>query len=552
MQVIDEQDEALYLDSVRDIIEETRAGSDPTDALHKTAESRSLKPAEIRLVANAFNQSKACHILKSADASVRTSSFSLADPAVAIGKMFGGRDGTSQKEACRCPEGDFSRSDIIVSRIEKAASGEEEVRHVFSAQRAGKIVDGCRELLQKAAEQLSDAVAFDRDKFMTAVRKVVPDFKRLSERELKKTAQLIVNGYPRTGSQLLKVLEQSCGIPFPAVQKTAHAAVFPPTSVFLKVEDIYGHARNLRRSMEAREMLDKEAGKLLPEILSEGLAESIIPDRGLFGGVRKQLKGGDKEEQWKAEDTADALDAEFFNRLKELDRKKVFFDLILRDRDLRQYDFPDLVLAYNDTVAVVPEAADNPGVLKHLMTRFMESGGVKDVHEILQETELSSKIQRKGLEQEGEERAGREEKERKREAWRKRTQDKEVAEKDRKEKGKDRSQRAAEARARSEQAGKDRELKGKEMESREKLTRNEAQFKRELADADAALRKALQEEQSKQKALDRWTKHKAEVDKAYLEAAKLNTQDPDAAVSGRAWKMENTLGGSTPPPGVLP
>ncbi|MHC4617947.1 MAG: hypothetical protein ACYTEQ_09360, partial [Planctomycetota bacterium] len=67
--------------------------------------------------------------------------------------------------------------------------------------------------------------------------------------------------------------------------------------------------------------------------------------------------------------------------------------LALYDPDLSQYAHRDLVKAYNESVMAVPSAHRNSPILKNLMVRNLESGGVKDMFELSQEVALGKALE---------------------------------------------------------------------------------------------------------------------------------------------------------------
>jgi hypothetical protein len=66
--------------------------------------------------------------------------------------------------------------------------------------------------------------------------------------------------------------------------------------------------------------------------------------------------------------------------------------LALYDEELRNYDYQDLVKAFNEAVQIAPESIDNPSVLRNLMIRNIQSSGVKDVAELTNELKLGDTL----------------------------------------------------------------------------------------------------------------------------------------------------------------
>jgi len=88
MQQMSKKQEAQMVSSVEDMISKVAEGSQPTDALVKVAESCGYNPQQIRRVAEAYNQSKTLHHLKTASSSAKLDVFKLANPDTAIETIY--------------------------------------------------------------------------------------------------------------------------------------------------------------------------------------------------------------------------------------------------------------------------------------------------------------------------------------------------------------------------------------------------------------------------------------------------------------------------------
>ena len=373
---IDSQDEQLYLDAVRDMITAAGAG-DATAVLRKVAAARQLKPPEIQLVAQAFNQSKTAAVLKrEKDPKARAATFDLANAAQVIQDLYT-PSVSVEKVACELPPTDFG----IAVPLQKTASDSKEKADAVTVRQAASWLHDFRLVLKQAAERLEQTTRGLSIQLMNQIRDVSPAFRHLPEGQLRKTAQLIVNGYPRTGGKFLEVLRTVSGLKIPVVEKTAFAAMFPAQEPFLAVTTIHDTAERLTQSRQAEDLLKKEASGFFQEYAANALAN--VTGQGV-GSPLQEFAGGSSSEP--------VVDSSVVNRLREIDQKKAFFDLILHDRDLQQYELPELVSAYNDAAATNPDVFESPAVLKNLMLRFVETGGVRDVHQMVQEAQLSKSL----------------------------------------------------------------------------------------------------------------------------------------------------------------
>ena len=382
------EDENKLIASIEKAIGLSNEGTSPNDAIRKVAEERQYGPEIIQRMAEAFNKSKSSYILKKATAAERSKPFDLADAAEIIRGIY---EEPVEKTASdfRLPSKDFSKlgldADLTLEKVAQvlgpsSPAGEKMYRHTL-VRKLDKYAHFCT----KVSQTLRDRRQQLHYTFMNTVQKAARELLPLSRPHLQKVAQLIVNGYPTTGPKLVKLLSAYSHRELPTLEKTANAAVFPSEEPYISIAEVYQAANKLAIAEAAFRGFDKEAAA------GKGVFSSFL------GSTVSELSGmGKKEEGGTPVDKLDQLlevvDPEVLNRMKEIEARHNFMQLMLYDPQLQKYDFNDLLKSYNDSVSSVADSYRHPNVLKNLMLQNLESGGVKDPFQLSQEVQIGKTL----------------------------------------------------------------------------------------------------------------------------------------------------------------
>lgn len=447
-----------YSALVHEMIGKTASGESPDTALRNVAVRENLTPQEIDLIACTFNKSRS-HFMTERQ---KTAEFDVANPKTVIQEIF--LDKAAAVEfPFSLPGEDYSSFDFLEGRdLQKEAGVSEEVLTVTKRQLMDRL-NRYKALHKVASMEMHTRAGVVQERFLQTLRDFGTSLRFFSGNELQKMAQLVVNAKGEKGVKLLNLLravQPRIGIPM--VEKTAHAAVFPPREPYLSVEKLLDAAADVSRHIRALGAFEKEARSVLSEYLANWAAN-----------VTAQPGEKIDKSEFSSQDpvfSRTVMDAEFGNKLKELARKQAFMQLAIYDKDLKQYSFPDLVDAFNEIVSFVPTAADNPAVMKALMLKHIEAGGLKDIYQVAQEAGLEGTLLKNRELAEADVRSEEERQARKKEVGEQRKEDRNAASRERSfrrdQAGKDRESRAKESKAdrmsRAAEAGKEREFKGNE------------------------------------------------------------------------------------------
>jgi hypothetical protein len=375
MNTLSPDGEKALVTAIEQSIRLTHEGLSPNDAITKVAQDNQFGPELIRRMAETFNKTLSVHKFKTAGVDDdRAQVFDLADAGVIIHNIY--EPSEKIASAFSLPVGDFSEDVLSAPVMEKTARAADPgtVKRLTAQARIdqGHIRKGIQDQLR--LESRRHKLAFDN-----GLDDLCEHCAPLSPRAFQKTAQFIVNGYPATGPKLLSIVVSRTTQEIGDMEKTANAVVFPRLEPYLTVSRIYDAAEKMAAAELAQQDFDKEGAGFASRLATSSLGNMIAEMDDDPGEKKKQLDFPES-----------TLAPEYFNRMKSHDAKRTFTLLSLYDDELKQYDFPELMKAYNSSVHITPDAYKNPEILRNLMIKNLHSVGVKDPFELKTELEISN------------------------------------------------------------------------------------------------------------------------------------------------------------------
>jgi len=376
VQTISPEDQKALINSVEEAIVESKGGLSPNDAIEKIASKYQYGPAHVALIVGAFNKSKAVHVL-GASHDKSAAEFELADAALITQKMFGPtKVEPVEKVACVVPTQKMSSVDLMQTFVEKTAAVKKRAAANPSPASQLTVMHKFACMQDKIENSLKQSVSFNKIKFQDSLDKVAEEMRPMSEKQFRKTAQLMVNSYPKHSTSFIKLLSNKVNRPLTGMQKTAHAAVFPLQEPYISVTEMFNYAEKLADAQNALMKFQKAASyNIAKDFISDLAATSVS---GAIGSPKAggKIKGLVDSGQKKNLDSA--LDPNFFNQLKEVDARRNFFDLTLYDPYLNKYEISELANSFNDVSMLYPEVIKNKAMLRRLMLENLERGGIGD------------------------------------------------------------------------------------------------------------------------------------------------------------------------------
>jgi len=262
--------------------------------------------------------------------------------------------------------------------LDKAARSIDSMLGVMTVGSALTKIQKLEAARDKVTQRIQGQVTEARTKMMLALDKVASDVRYMPKEAQQRMAQLVVNGYPLTGTQFLNLIADKAQRTLPEVKPTAKAAVFPQEPVFFKIAEAHAEASRMARAEQELESFEKYASISLGSILGD--AKSDIST--LLAHIPESERAKTK------------IRPDIFNKLKEIDARRAFMDVALYDNDLNTYDMPTLIGAYNSAVQSSPDIQKRPGMLKAVMLQRVNSGNMADTFQIKLEQEIMEKAQK--------------------------------------------------------------------------------------------------------------------------------------------------------------
>ena len=392
--------EQALVDAVGEAILLTKQGADPNSAIKRVVVARGFSAPFVHRMVEAFNKSASCYHFEQLVKEGGPDEFPLADANTILHELY--PEARLEKAAAaeepyipffvpslNCATVDIERIEQNFMPKTAAASQEAQLSAFEDVPRTPRGLMRCLAKYGGACEKLRRGF---RTKLANAQRELELTLQRagtsvqhMQPRRLRKVAQNIVNGYPRTGQDLLGLLSAYGNVEFPELEKTANAAVFPADEPYLSVSMVLEQLRKVAAIEAEQAAFEKHADGFLSSLLANSAANSATGRVLSPEALRDILEKGSVPSEKTVEDM---LDPKFFNQLREIEARRAFMNMALFDPDLKQYDFSKLVDAYNEAVTMVPDSVKNPVVLKNLMLSNMVSSGRKDPYQLAQELKL--------------------------------------------------------------------------------------------------------------------------------------------------------------------
>lgn len=377
MTTMPSNDQNTFIQNVERVIHHTNDGMEPTAALVKVAKEEQWAPEFIHRAAQAFNKSLSVARFTSGT-SDKQASFPLADPHMAIEQIFNPAPPT-HKVAFSLPSGQYATDDIAppIARTSITVIDEDlAVRTYWAQQKAAG------ERVAMVDEQLRMDTEFQKRAFHSSLDELIAQLRPLSPFNIRKVAQNMVNAYARDGHRMVGILEKRLRVDLPGIEKRAHGFIFPKMSPYLAITGVFDCARRWAEASVARKNFQEKAAGLGSSLAAQTALRLLNPRNSINTALSSKKKVP----------SIDQLDPSFRNRLTALDSRRQFTNLLLYDQDLVNYDYPDVLKAYNNAVGLVPSSAGSPGMLKNLMMRDLQTGGRMDPFEMSQAADLENTL----------------------------------------------------------------------------------------------------------------------------------------------------------------
>ncbi len=350
--------------------------SDPDDVLIKVATEYKLTPPELSRVVEAYNKAKSVAYLKKAAAEDRAGDFPLADMSRISSRIYG----MEKTEAeLVIPMRNYASEYIASESLDKVASVEVAIptprfrTAVRARESVWKEAMDHFDVQKNVKTILVNRVRETSNKRACELKKIAEHCEHFRPADLVKVARTLVNGYgdKHAGEVIDELnLNMKCNRLPKNIEKTAHAVIFPCSEPYISLSKIAGLTTKLDAAKKDLDWFEKVAEDEGPNILAKATS-----------GINKILTDPDKPRKDNI-DINTGMPTEWDNYLKELNAKRMLYNLYRFDPIIQSYPLSDVADTYNEVVTTTPGLADNKAWMRATLRRSLTQGKSIDPFEI--------------------------------------------------------------------------------------------------------------------------------------------------------------------------
>ena len=441
MERLDKATEQRVLESLESAVRMTNAGMPPDDAIFKTANEQGFGAPLVRRMTEAYNVSRTLAHMKNVPPEKRAESFPLADAAKILEKMYPSAPKTAAVlfsetsvdfDALPGKEKNFTFKKVADTLPDWKKS---EAYPRDPAYATGRWF-AKRDQLAKAAEHTRMEFTSAHDKMMDAAERVGDYFRGLNHEPF---AIVEKRAYWEFGNVVGKALMDTIYALGNIKEKRAEAASTTPmvfdvskspyslvstTAKWAKMASAYfvnyaKAAQDLEKHGENPPMLPaaEKSARMLDEVLETGAAPrpfefalpvglqlekegiditSLLAGKGITD-VMTGLAGNADPERLKARAKEQIMDPQHDAELATARVKAMMSDFMSNDEVLASYPQEQVATAYNQLAQLAPTAAQQPAVMRGLLRKMVQQGGVIEPFEAHQLGKIETGLRGKGV-----------------------------------------------------------------------------------------------------------------------------------------------------------
>ena len=377
MEKMSKTEQRKMLKALNKAADYTKDGMSPDQALTKVAKEYDFNAPRIERLCEAYNKANAVAYMKTASEEERAENHPIANINNVINSIYGDQEKTASELTFR--KKDYSSAQYTAP-MAKTASEHTNRGTKVSRQSIGyslEVMQGQLERLVKHAEE----------RRVKAERKVTNGLNELTGRiqrvpltrdgkkQLHKIAQTIVDAYGEEKGHLL-VNAVNANIDdadryMECLPKKAKAVVLPS-------DDIYKIAGELIESRDHMLEMQKMAADSLD--VASGAVGSV--SNNTLARILDDLPSLSKAPDEPHMDVSTGMTGEWDAYAKDLKSRRMLYDMMLHDEEIKGYSPRKTQAAYNDIVETFPELAQKRQILRAMLRKSLAQGGNMDIYEI--------------------------------------------------------------------------------------------------------------------------------------------------------------------------
>ena len=432
MQKMDEATEKRILRSLEGAVEMVNLGSTPDDAIYKAASEEGFGPPVVQRMVEAFNTSKTLSWLKQADLQKRAESFALADASKILERMYptapaSPRENTKQASTYmgRDESMNFNTKKAFVD-LPKAeykeyprTEGQEFYRWEAKSARLNRELDESKIELLKAKEALLDNVKSAAAYFRTLGHEAFAEVEKRALSEYGDTGKACMDLIYATGKLNEKrasangqrfIFDRSrkpyAHVAGAVIQAKQAAHWIAKVASAQKAAD--EHANGFCNFLPEKATIlgevlasgkpfpgsAKSAANCLSDILTKEAIDVGSATLGMLGAVG--LSGEPDMKKYETSAINQLRDPVHEAEMSSAKVRAMLNDFLANDEVLSTYPEDKVLSSYNQLANMAPTAAQQPAIMRSLLRRMVQQGGVVEPFETHQLAKIENEISRRG------------------------------------------------------------------------------------------------------------------------------------------------------------
>lgn len=411
MQKMDETTERRILQALERAVDSVNLGSNPNDAICKEASAENFGPPIVQRMVEAFNTSKTISWIKQANVQKRAEAFELADAGKILERMYPSAPvapAEATKQASAFADHDELRNYNIkcaFAKLPKAEYKAYQTENRDFSRWAAKSARLTRELGEYKVEFLRA-----KEAMLDNVKTAAAYFRTLGHEKFAEVETRVLSEYGKEGKACMDLVHEMSGLnekraseapkqkylfdrsrrPYAqvagAIVQAKNAAHWSVKAA--KVErDIEDHANGFYAFVPAQTTILGEVladGKPFPvsgqqsnclsDILTKDALDLTSAGLGLMGAVG--LGSEPDSKQYEAAAMEQLNDPVHEAELSSARVRTMLNDFLSNDEVLSTYPEENVLGAYNQLANLAPTASQQPAIMRSLLRRMVQQGGV--------------------------------------------------------------------------------------------------------------------------------------------------------------------------------
>lgn len=420
MEKMSKDEERRIMSALQTSVGLVNGGMHPNDAITKVASEQQFGPAVVQRMVEAMNVSKTLSHMKTASGQSRADSFPLADASVVLASMYPDSvEAPSTKQAAAHVPAELLRPETksfmkvaranqpmpyATQKVAAYAQDPELIERKRSGQHRG--------LMAKVASAKSDyRVAFD--KVLKLAKEASDYFKVIGCVDFNEVEKRAYAQYGDMGIQIMDIIQLQGALKVKrASYKERPRVVFDATqSPYKMIAKLAAAAQHMHKKAEDAidvefelEAFTKQAKR---EIAPEDSLADVLTGDGALPFVKAAIDLGtvaamggmsalglkDPNPEAQRRDALNAvIDPEHESAMNSVKVKAMLNDFVSNDPILSSYDPAELTSSYNHIAQLTPNVAMQPMVMRGMLRKMLQQGGVMEPFEAHQISEIEKRL----------------------------------------------------------------------------------------------------------------------------------------------------------------